>query len=456
MGKLVSNIKWKIRHSLIDSDPVIRSEYSAFIANEHNASTIRKISCLAGLQLKRARNSLLRKERRTEWLKHSFSQQAERTPYSEITALLEKYDVVSFDIFDTLILRPFLSPKDIFAVAGEACGIAEFKNKRATAEQTARNHSVSSGKNSEVTLDDIYSELSDIEKKDELRAAEISAEFEFCRPNPYMQHIYRTAAGLGRNIVITTDMYLPADIIRKLLTACGYDDFSELLVSCEAGKSKGDGGLFKLLKNKYPDSSIIHFGDNSYSDILSARNNNIQPFFYESCIDRGVKYILPESNELPRSFIYGLIFTHLFNGDKTYSKWYEYGFGVIGISTAEYVLQIHQQCVEMQKDPDFVGENDQTIKNIYRRFFSGGTDLSNSVRICADLFAQDDRDATFVLPPEFATDANAHQKQEIANGAADFAVLYIEKAMIYPSLRTKQFDFSSILIRKETNDKETD
>ena len=54
---------------------------------------------------------------------------------------LMKYDVVSFDIFDTLIFRPFSSPDDLFFMLQDELGIMDFKRIRQEQEyQIGRAH----------------------------------------------------------------------------------------------------------------------------------------------------------------------------------------------------------------------------------------------------------------------------------------------------------------------------
>ena len=50
-----------------------------------------------------------------------------------VDAFVEKikdYDVISFDIFDTLIFRPFSLPTDVFYLVGEKIGMLDFKKVR--------------------------------------------------------------------------------------------------------------------------------------------------------------------------------------------------------------------------------------------------------------------------------------------------------------------------------------
>ncbi|MBO7219405.1 MAG: hypothetical protein J6V40_05475, partial [Clostridia bacterium] len=69
------------------------------------------------------------------------------------------YDVVSFDIFDTLILRPFQTPSDLFMVLGDKFNQINFKNIRYNAEQYVRNNMSAKEGHREVTIYDIYKEV---------------------------------------------------------------------------------------------------------------------------------------------------------------------------------------------------------------------------------------------------------------------------------------------------------
>lgn len=75
----------------------------------------------------------------------------------EFFNLIKNRKVVSFDIFDTLLIRPFLRPTDIFRYIEIEYSIAGFAEERVFAERRAR---ATIGKR-EVTLDDIYGCISE-------------------------------------------------------------------------------------------------------------------------------------------------------------------------------------------------------------------------------------------------------------------------------------------------------
>ena len=57
---------------------------------------------------------------------------------------LVQFDVISFDIFDTLIFRPFSEPTDLFYLIGDQIGILDFNRMRQNAEYNARIENFSS------------------------------------------------------------------------------------------------------------------------------------------------------------------------------------------------------------------------------------------------------------------------------------------------------------------------
>ena len=59
-------------------------------------------------------------------------------PVDDFVSLLKDYDIVSFDIFDTLLFRPLCQPTDLFYFIGEKLQISDFRNIRMWVEHDAR------------------------------------------------------------------------------------------------------------------------------------------------------------------------------------------------------------------------------------------------------------------------------------------------------------------------------
>ena len=84
---------------------------------------------------------------------------------------LMAYDVISFDIFDTLIFRPFSEPTDLFFFLGEQFGILDFKRIRMGMEQKEREECIRS-----MVIRKLYCRISGIElsvKQEFLRIKEL-------------------------------------------------------------------------------------------------------------------------------------------------------------------------------------------------------------------------------------------------------------------------------------------
>ena len=106
---------------------------------------------------------------------------------------IENYDVITFDIFDTLIKRDCARPTDIFDIVSENYerqynDRIDFRTKRFEAEKRFYQKSI----DSTPTLKEIYEELDiDEEKKDILYGLELDVEYQYACPNAPIQSIYK-------------------------------------------------------------------------------------------------------------------------------------------------------------------------------------------------------------------------------------------------------------------------
>lgn len=166
--------------------------------------------------------------------------------------------IISFDVFDTLILRKTKSSREAFTQINDGTC---FSVKRIFAEKKARKCS----KKEDVTLSDIYKFLPDYDEN-----KEIEKEIEVCYANPKAMQVYNNLRKMGEKIVIVSDMYLSCETICTILKNAGYNiDDVPVYVSSEYGKTKHTGNLFKIVLKDYPGQKIIHVGDNVVSDYLS-------------------------------------------------------------------------------------------------------------------------------------------------------------------------------------------
>lgn len=188
-----------------------------------------------------------------------------------IKKTIARYQYISFDMFDTLVKRDCCKPVEVFAFIENEVNQklhckTNFYKARILAERIARKNSQSE----EVTLDEIYHYL-DVGISDKLlqdvEELEKKYEFALCQMNPVMKPIYDYCVSSGKKIIITTDIYLPESLIRKILDKVGIH-FEALFVSSSYGLSKAKGSLFKKVLDKFSiqPSELLHIGDNMHSD----------------------------------------------------------------------------------------------------------------------------------------------------------------------------------------------
>lgn len=273
----------------------------------------------------------------------------DRKSVSETVSFLMQYDVISFDIFDTLIFRPFSEPTDLFFFLGEKTGILDFKRLRMQAEAEARTQKYKEEKHYEIKLSDIWSRLENEigVTKEQGMQMEQALEMEFCYANPFMQQVFTQLREHGKRLVITSDMYLSKAFISELLQKNGYGGYEELYVSCEYEKSKAEGSLYEVVKRAYPDTdSMIHVGDNPVSDVKNAKKHGFEVFYYPNVNRNALLYRAYDMSAVVGGAYRGIVNNKLYNGTEQLSMEYEYGYIYGGLFVLGYCNFIHTYARE--------------------------------------------------------------------------------------------------------------
>lgn len=188
-----------------------------------------------------------------------------------------KYDIISFDIFDTLITRSIYEPDDVFILMGETLKIDSFLEKRKKAETDAR-----SKLSKDVNLSEIYASYSalnniSIEEAKNIQKLEEEIELKLTIPRKDMLQLVKNLYENNKNMIIVSDMYLEKSVILKMLKKCGYDKkmFKDIHISNDINKRKDTKEIWPYIKTKYPSSKIIHIGDNDNSDVNNPKEYKI-------------------------------------------------------------------------------------------------------------------------------------------------------------------------------------
>ena len=206
--------------------------------------------------------------------------------YDELARKTKEYDIVSFDIFDTLFMRKTYLPKDNWDLIEE---IIRFEWGENVGFREAREQAACSAKNGYSTLDEIYVELANIlnwseEKADRAKKIELELEWKILVPRDDLILLCKELITMGKEVFFVSDMYLPAEwIFEALKRAKVKCDLKNIWVSCEKKAGKFDGSLWKLYQEQLlKGKKALHIGDNQYSDIANAVKYGITPFYIMS------------------------------------------------------------------------------------------------------------------------------------------------------------------------------
>lgn len=222
----------------------------------------------------------------------------------EISVLKEKIDkaeIISFDVFDTLLYRKVSDPIDVFEILEKKFDIPGFKQNRINFQTLAAQKVEKLYQYPHANLDEIY----DVFKEkfpcydwDVVKGHELEIEYDCIFQNVEMYDIYLYALNLKKKIIATTDMYLSSIDINNLLRACGFNQISHIYDSAECRRAKFNGELFfYIAKDLFEDPSIIlHIGDNKKSDFDLALKAGWNAFHYKT------DQVIKKSNSLVNSF----------------------------------------------------------------------------------------------------------------------------------------------------------
>ena len=216
-------------------------------------------------------------------------------PYINYTQLIDQCDVISFDIFDTLVTRQLADPNVVFDVLeyrhteNESAPVPLFQERMQTAGKVLGSYN---GKRDDISIDEIYQNMA-FYKNSEL---EKQTEIEMCVSHPLGKKIYDYAKAQGKVVCITSDMYLDTLTVQSILRKNGINDWDYFYLSSEEGKKKDTGKLFELLKTdmlkqKIMPEKILHIGDNWKGDIQYARQAGLHAVRFTPIYEKPYKLI---------------------------------------------------------------------------------------------------------------------------------------------------------------------
>ena len=194
------------------------------------------------------------------------------------------FTVISFDVFDTLLVRSYLRPTDVFDRIEAESGAAGFSAARQKADHESVKLAQEAGR--DANIDDAYALMPEAFRG--LKDRELELEREGLSANAEMVEMWRQAEELGKRRVIASDMYLPRPFLESVLRENGIDGWDGFYLSCDCGVRKSSGKMYELILREQgvAPSRLLHVGDNAESDVSIPSRMGIHAFKVEKVVDR--------------------------------------------------------------------------------------------------------------------------------------------------------------------------
>lgn len=199
--------------------------------------------------------------------------------------------VVSFDVFDTLVQRPFDRADAIFEhMAPRANAILGYRADFISLRKNSRNLAKNLARNEEVLLSDRYTMIAQaaggsLADAKALLQLELDSELELLSPKPIGQLLFRLARESGKRVILVSDTYFDQAFVTRILEKNGFSGYERLFCSSEAGLLKATGNLYPFVTEQIGTDKVLHVGDNAHVDRTQAERAGWKAFYVPSSWD---------------------------------------------------------------------------------------------------------------------------------------------------------------------------
>jgi len=290
-----------------------------------------------------------------------------RVNRKRVIDLIDAHDIISFDLFGTLLERNVSRPDGVFRLI-ERClvdtfGLSyDFAFKRMQAEGVCMTKAPF-----RYLLGDIYRTLGEesdipVEKLNRIKDMEISLELKYASPRLDVIRIFNYAVSRKKTVNLISDMYLPMEVLKQMLKKVGVSGYDNLLISGELGLTKQDGSIWvDYSQDFYPSANCLHIGDNLIADCNEAEKNSIRACLLMNSYDLMLETPLRETLanvRIPESAVMsGLIcnclFGNPFSDDKecdgfTLNCCMDIGYAFFGPIVFDYLVRLYKYAKGMK------------------------------------------------------------------------------------------------------------
>lgn len=303
---------------------------------------------------------------------------------AELCRSFDDSEIISVDLFDTLIMRKTLFSADVIDIAyarlrEKGIYIEDFADRRLESEKYL-------SKNSAPTLIDIYSYM--LEKysisgiSDQVLAEnEWQVDYELVIPRKELCDILSDYFGKGKKIYIVSDTYYSRKQLEKMLEKCNIHFYTDILASCEYKTGKTQS-LFAVLQDKINGGNCVHIGDDEVADIQSADKARIKSCRIYSGMDLfekvGYLGLWDSVKTLSDRVKLGMFVSCLFNSpfqfeseekNITVNDSYEIGYDFFAPVICDFVVWLKNQInINNMRNIWFCARDGYLIKKMYDEF----------------------------------------------------------------------------------------
>lgn len=281
-----------------------------------------------------------------------------KSSYEELKDKIDQADIVSFDIFDTLIMRKIFSPEDVFRLLGEKVK-AELKSDCNIAGIRAQ---VAAKCGPFATINEIYEKIKkqiDLTDKNisDIMQLEKKTDMDLCIARKDIAELYEYCIESGKEVYLISDMYYTLQDIKRLLDKCGLSviDDRHIWISCEKKKDKISGSLWKEYSSVVGENAkCIHIGDNKTGDIENPTKYGIDSYYVMSgkdmVMNSSISELASHVNTVSDSICLGLVTAKLFNspfalcsnkGKVSFDNSEVYGYCVYGPLLEKFLIWLY-------------------------------------------------------------------------------------------------------------------
>ena len=375
------SFRMKVYNTLVNRVPGIRERYQLNRNRYHGIKKIASWLYLVKLNVqyyilrnrKVGESTLLNPDKGKKIIEGSESAITRLPQPEELVRSIQNMDVISFDVFDTLVLRKLALPEDVFYITQRHLLYPDYKNLRKQEEWKSREKRFESTGDYEVSFEEIWESLAQSTGIDAQVGMETewSDELSVCYANPYFLEVVSLLKQQGKRIVICSDMYLGKKRIRQLLLNCGYPEFDAYYISCDYRKSKNKGDLYELIrKDLGSELSYIQIGDNEFSDVCQAKKHGYNTFYYQNVQRAGKEYRAEDMDPIISTIYSGIVNGYLHNGRNCESPEFEFGFIYGGLFVTGYCQFIHEYVSRNEIDKIlFLARDGEILEKVYRYMY---------------------------------------------------------------------------------------